>query len=188
MHEFDKLLQQLEGATEESDRVSVADIRHRLGDNAFGPALLTLGIIALSPIGDIPGAPTVMSGFIVLIAAQLAAGRENFWLPQFLLRRSLKAGSLRRAVRLVRPVGRFLGKIIWQRVAFLTRGAFARAIGAACALLALMLPPLEVVPFGATVPSSAITAFGLALVARDGLLASLALLLSGAGVYLVATI
>ena len=87
----------------------------------------------------------------------------------------------------MRPVSRFLGKIIWPRFAFLTQGVFARAIGAACAMLALMLPPLEVVPFGATVPSSAITAFGLALVARDGLLASLALLLSGAGVYLLAT-
>ena len=68
----------------------------------------------------------------------------------------------------MRPVSRFLGKIIWPRFAFLTQGVFARAIGAACAMLALMLPPLEVVPFGATVPSSAITAFGLALVARDG--------------------
>lgn len=187
MYEFDKLLQQLEQASEDRDRVSVADIRNHLGSHAFGPALLTLGIIALSPIGDIPGVPTVMSAFIVLIAGQLALGRANFWLPQFLLRRSVKAGSLRKAVRLVRPVGRLLGSVIWARFSFLTRGVFARAIGAACAMLALMLPPLEFVPFGATVPSSAITAFGLALVARDGLLASLGLLLSGGGVYLVAS-
>lgn len=46
-------------------------------------------------------------------------------------------------------------------------------------------PPLEVVPFGATVPSSAITAFAIALVARDGLLALLSLALTIGGGYFV---
>jgi hypothetical protein len=149
--------------------------------------LLTLGIIALSPIGDIPGAPTVMSGFIVLIAGQLAAGRESFWLPQFLLRRSLEAASLRKTVRLMRPVRRFLGRIICLRFAFLTRGAFARANGGGAQCSRSCCRPSKSSPFGAIGPSSAITAFGLALVAHHGLLASLALLLSGAGVYLLAT-
>jgi hypothetical protein len=54
---------------------------------------------------------------------------------------------------------------------FLTDGPLARAIAGTCAVLALTLPPLEVVPFGATVPSSATTGFSIDLVARDGLLA-----------------
>lgn len=50
--------------------------------------------------------------------------------------------------------------------------AAAGAIG-----LALMVPPLELIPFASSAPMIAITVFGLALLAHDGVLMLLALLL-----------
>lgn len=187
MQPLKEILNEIEELSADRPEVYVDDIFRKLGEGAFGPALLTLGIISISPVGDIPGVPAFLSVFIILVGGQLALGRERFWLPQFLLKRPIKAQHLRKIVRFLRPVARVVGRIIWRRLAFLTTGPFARAIGGVCTLLALTLPPLEFIPFGATAPSSAITAFSLALVANDGLLASLALILTATTVYLVAT-
>ena len=75
------------------ERVPVDDIRECLGRDAFGPALLTLGLVALSPVGDIPGAPTFLSIFIVSVGVQWAAGRSEPWLPRALAVRSFKAAA-----------------------------------------------------------------------------------------------
>jgi hypothetical protein len=155
--------------------VTVDDVQDYLGRDAF--ACPADHWPSLSPIGDIPGAPTVLSLFIVTIAAQMVFGRSELWLPQFLANRSFSAHRLRQTAR-VRPAVRVVGMVVRLRLTFLTVGPFERAIAAACVLLTLTLPPLEVVPFGATVPSSAITAFSVALVARDGLLALLSLALT----------
>lgn len=187
MQELQQLLDTLDGAAADRDRVAVGDVCARLGENAFGPALLVLGLLALSPLGDIPGMPSIMSVLIVLVGGQFALGRDTFWLPERLRRRSVKSDHLRRAVRVLRPVARFAGKVVYRRLPALVTGTGARVIGAACALLALTLPPLEFVPFAATAPSSAITVLSLALVAQDGLLALLAAALTVAAAYLVVT-
>jgi hypothetical protein len=178
------VLNRLDGLGESGDRISLADIQKCLGRDAFGPTLLVIGLLALSPVGDIPGAPTILSFMILWVAVQMAIGRNELSIPHFLARRSIKGSHLRKVVKVVRPSLRFLGYIIWSRLSFLTQGPFARAIAAICGMLALMLPPLEFVPFGATVPSSLITGFSIAIVARDGLLALVITgLLIGAGYY-----
>jgi hypothetical protein len=60
-----------------------------------------------------------------------------------------------------------------------------RLVALVVVLIACAVPPLELVPFAAALPSLAIAAFGLGLIARDGLLVSFALLISGAALFLV---
>lgn len=181
MQEVADVLDRLDDLGASRERVTVDAIRECLGHYTFSPALLTLGLLALSPIGDIPGAPTVFAIFIFGVGMQMAAGRSALWLPRAMARRSVEGRRLCQAARLFRPVIRVLATVIWARLTFLTDGLFARLIAGTCALLALTLPPLEFVPFGATVPSSVITGLSLALVARDGLLAlfSFALMIGG---------
>src|SRR5690606_36946996 len=57
-----------------------------------------------------------------------------------------------------------------------------RIAAAICILLALTVPPLELVPFATTAPMGAIAAFGLALFVRDGLLMIIAAALSGGAI------
>lgn len=181
MQEVADVLDRLDELDASRKRVTVDDVQECLGRDAFGPALLTLGLMALSPIGDIPGAPTILAIFIFSVGVQMAVGRNTLWLPRALVRLSVKGRHLCRAASLFRPVVRVLATIIWTRLTFLTDGLFARAIAGTCAVLALTLPALEIVPFGATAPSSAITGFSIALVVRDGLLAlmSFALMIGG---------
>jgi hypothetical protein len=182
--EIADVLNRLDGLGKSGDQISVADIQKCLGRDAFGPTLLVIGLLALSPVGDIPGAPTILSFMTLWVAGQMAIGRNELSIPHFLATRSIKGSHVRKVVKVVRPSLRFLGYIIWSRISFLTQGPFARAIAATCVMLALMLPPLELVPFGATVPSSFITGFSIAILARDGLLALvLTGLLIGAGYF-----
>lgn len=170
MRSLDEILKALNDSADEGDTVTVDEIRDHLGKGALGSALLVLGLLALSPLGDIPGTPSIMAVLIVLIAGQMALGREQAWLPAWLASRSIKTKYLRKATSLGRPVFGFFSRFLRQRMSHLTEGGSARVVAGACVLLALTLPPLEVVPFGATVPSTGIAGFGLALVTRDGLL------------------
>ena len=49
-----------------------------------------------------------------------------------------------------------------------------RVIAAFCVLIALGMPPMEMIPFSANLAGAALAAFGLALIARDGVLALIA--------------
>lgn len=178
------VLDRLEELGGSGSQVTIAEIQQSLGSDAFGPVLLALGLVALSPIGDIPGSPTILSLIIMGVAVQMAGGRENLWIPELLAKRKIKASHMRRVAKVSRPCLKYLGYIIKPRLSFLTEGLFARAIASVCAILALTLPPLEFVPFGATIPSSLITSLSLALVARDGLLTLITVCtLFGAGYY-----
>jgi len=188
MQEVADVLDRLDELGASHERVTVDDVQECLGRDAFGPALLTLGLLALSPIGDIPGAPTILAIFIFGVGVRMAAGRNTLWLPRALARRSVKGRHLCRAASLFRPVVRVLAAVIWARLTFLTDGLFAGAIAGTYAISALTLPPLEIVPFGATVPSSVITGFSIALVARDGLLALMSFALMIAGGYFILTL
>ncbi|MFP4274839.1 MAG: exopolysaccharide biosynthesis protein [Paracoccaceae bacterium] len=182
MQNVAEVLDRLEALGTSGDRVTVDDVREALGRDAFYPALLTAGLLALSPLGDLPGGSALFGLVIVAITAQLLFGRRELWLPRRLARQSFDARRLHQTARALRPAARVLGVVVRERLSWLTRGPFARAIAGLCLVLALTMPPLEVVPFGATIPSAAITGFSIALLARDGLLALLtAALLAGGG-------
>jgi hypothetical protein len=54
-----------------------------VGRRSFGPLLLLAGIVLAAPgVGDIPGVPTVMGLFILLVSGQMLFDRDHFWMPQ----------------------------------------------------------------------------------------------------------
>jgi hypothetical protein len=102
-------------------------------------------------------------------------GREHFWLPGWLLNRSLQSEKLEKAARVLRRPARFIDRLLRPRLqAFASQPAtYAIAVMSLC--VAAAMPFLEVVPFSANIGGAALAAFGLALISRDGLLALLAL-------------
>jgi hypothetical protein len=102
VQEVADVLDRLDELGASQERVTVDDVQECLGRDAFGPALLTLGLLALSPIGDIPGAPTIFAIFIFGVGVQMAAGRITPWLPpahtfrcEAMLRQARMAGSVK---------------------------------------------------------------------------------------------
>lgn len=165
-----------EKATDE-ERVTFEAVMEAVGGRSFGPLLLLAGLITLAPIvGDIPGVPTTMAVVVLSISGQLLFRREHLWLPRWLLRRSVARDKLCKVLGWGDRPARFVDRLLRPRLTILVRGGGVYFLAAVCALVALAMPVMEFVPFSANGAGLALTAFGLALLAADGLLAVLGLL------------
>jgi hypothetical protein len=182
IHGLEQLLRVVREAGEDEQHVAIQDIVPAAGKRGFGPLLLIPGIAAASPLSGIPGMPTTMGVLAMLVAAQMAWGRKNLWLPQWLLRRKVTRRRLDRAVEVICPAARFLDKLIHPRLTWLTQAFASRVVAGLCVAVAATMPPLELVPFAATSAGAVLAMFGMALLADDGLLVLLGLALFAATV------
>jgi hypothetical protein len=173
---------------DEKDAVSIQDVREQIGERSFGPFLLVPALIEISPIGGIPGLPTVLAVIIGLFAVQIVFGRKHLWLPQFFERRTISSQKLGKAMKTLRPAARLTDRLFKPRLKWLTKPPWLQGMAALCIALCFTVPPLELVPFASTAPMGTIALFGLSLTARDGLIASIAALTSLGAIYLVYTV
>lgn len=174
-----ELFDRIESAISERDEVSIDDILEKLGPRSFGPLLLLAGLVIVAPfVGDIPGVPTLMGIVVALIAVQMLLRRDYFWFPKWLRRRSVSKEKLRKMLDWLRRPARFVDRWISPRLEFFFTHGGVYAVAVACLITALITPLLEFVPFSANGAGIALALFGLSIIARDGLLAAVALLLT----------
>lgn len=185
-HDLEDLLGQIEALADRDDRVRLRDLHDLIGVRAFGPLLLVMALVALTPIGAVPALPTALAIAVTLIAGQVVLGRNRLWLPDFVERRHVSAKKLKASVRALSRPARWLDTVVRPRLERLTEPPFDRVVALVCVAIALMIPPLEFVPFGVAAPALALALMGLALTARDGLVVILAafVALGGAGAVL----
>jgi hypothetical protein len=162
----------------DQDRVHVSDMQDSLGQRSFGPFLFVPAIIEISPIGGVPGVPTILALIVALFAIQMLFGRDHFWIPGFLSKRSVSGEKLDKGLNKIRPVIRWLDKISRTRLNWAVSQGFLRVLAVLCMLLATSVPPLELLPFASTAPFSAIALFGLGITTQDGLLIVLGLIIT----------
>ncbi|PZQ60060.1 MAG: hypothetical protein DI544_09345 [Sphingomonas taxi] len=177
-HSVGDILDAIEKLANKDDRVTVGHVVEALGSRGFGPFLIVMPLIDISPIGSIPGLPTAMAAVIVLIAVQMALGRRHLWLPGVVRRRSIDARKAGKAVEKTRGIARFMDRWFHGRIPALTTGPFVRIAAIGVIALACTVPPLELLPLATTVPMLAIAAFGLAITVRDGALMIVAMMLA----------
>jgi hypothetical protein len=180
------LLDRIEEASSGEDRITLEMIMDAMGSRSFGPILLLAGIITLMPlVGDIPGVPTMMAILVLLSAVQLLFRREGIWLPGWILDRSIEHGKLERGLEWARRPAGMLDRWLRPRIPWLLQGPGLWVVAVACITIAAAMPAMEFVPFSANTAGIALTAFGLALVTRDGVLALIALAVTVGGLVLV---
>ena len=167
-----------EGGSAGIGRFAVGDVVEAFGERAFGPFLIVLPLIEMSPVGGIPGVPSFLALMIGIVAVQLAAGREHLWLPGAIRRRSVKAHRVLDGAPKLRRITDWIDQHTGERWHHLVGNAGTRAGALTIVALCLCVPPLELVPFASTAPMAAILGFGVALLARDGRLMALAFALS----------
>lgn len=169
------LLQSLCSETD-GETVSVGDLLNAVGRRSYGPVLLLLGFIAISPLTIIPGASVLVALITLIFALQMAIGRPYPWIPKkaldFSFPRKHMVQGVAVADKYVVQVDRFLK----PRLTFLTNAPFVQIVALACVGAALVTLPLSFVPLGPLIPSLTVLLFGLAVTARDGFV----LLLAGA--------
>ena len=178
------LLREIKALARESE-LSIHNIRETVGERSFGPFLTIPAIIEMSPIGGIPGLPSVIAIVISFIAIQILFGRNHMWLPAWLEKRKIGGPKLERVIEKIEPASQWIDKLVRPRIAWATKPPFLQGLAALSIALCATVPPLEFIPFASTLPMAAVALIGLSLTARDGLLACLALLLSAGTGYAV---
>jgi len=161
-------------------RVTLGDILRRLGTRAYGPGLFLVSSISiLPPISVTPGLPMITGLVTLLISAQLLVMRPYLWLPSRLLQVSFSRENLETIVAWAQPWAKRAGVLVRPRLTFLVMPPFLNVIALICLGLAMLTFPLAVLPAGENIPAVAVLLFGIALTARDGLLALIGLAATG---------
>jgi hypothetical protein len=161
-------------ASEGDDGIRADSIVDHVNQRGIGALLLVPGAIEITPIGGVPGVPTVLAAITALCAVQVLIGREDLWLPGFLARRTVTADRLHRAADWMDPVARWMDRNLGDSLTWLVAPPVPRLAALAILALCATVPALELVPFASTIPMGTCALFGLALLTRDGRVMALA--------------
>jgi hypothetical protein len=164
--------------------LSLGEMLDRIeSDDGPGPVLFILTLPILLPLP--PVVSMVLALPLLLVAAQIAIGRREIWLPKALSRRKIERRPLVELIARILPALDRAERIVRPRLRFLTGRLGASLVGVACTLLALVL--VLPIPFANLVPALALGAFSIGLARKDGLfvVAGYGLIAVGAGVIAV---
>lgn len=150
--------------------ISIDALLDAFGHRGFGPLLIILGIIAVSPIGAIPGVPAVIGIAVALIAGQLLLGHDHPWLPGSIRRMAVKTRRVQQVRRDARDWLKRIDALVSERLPHATDEVARRGAAFLSIFLAGLMVPLEAIPFANAIPGTGIILFGLALTAKDGLI------------------
>ncbi len=168
---LDALLENTSG-----DRVTLGQLLDIAGRRTFGPVILLLGFISVSPLTVVPGANWLVAAVTLAFSLQLLIGQRKPMLPPRLLRMEMPRAQLEQAVKAARPAARWADQVTEPRLSFLTEPPFVVGPALACICAALVTFPLGLVPLGPVLPGVSIILLGVGLTARDGLFLTAALL------------
>lgn len=179
------VLDRVEDVASDGDTSTIRQVQDALGRLGTAPVLFVPAVIGASPLGGIPAVPTLMALCVLLVSVQIAAGRERIWLPERLRRIEVGRDRLCSAIEKMQPVARKVDRMAERRFTFLVTPPLTRIAALCCIALAVIVPPLEMVPFAALLPLGAVALFALAMMLRDGLVMALAFVATGAAAYYV---
>jgi hypothetical protein len=183
-HNFKGLLDSLLTKTE-GDKVTLGGLLDVVGRRSFGPVILLLGFIAISPLTIIPGASWLVAAITLLFAGQILIGRRAPWLPRKLLQTEFPREYLEKAVAAGQGAAHVADKLTKPRLTFLTEPPFVFVTALCCVAAALITFPLGLIPFGPVLPGLSIVLMGVGMTARDGVWLSLAMLSLGGAVLML---
>jgi hypothetical protein len=156
-----------------SGGVTVGALMAVIGRRGYGPLLLIVGLISISPLTLAPGTTWFAAAITLLLSLQMAVGALHPWLPAPTLRLVVPSRVLGKISPRLRPWAIRLDAVLAPRFTFLADPPLINFGAAACVIAALLTFPLALVPIAPLAPGIAITLFGLGVTARDGLLLGL---------------
>jgi hypothetical protein len=143
------------------ETITIGEIVDALYDRSFGIVIILFALPnTILPVSWVLGTP------ILLLSIQMAMGRHEPWLPDFMRRQTLTRETF---AKVIGYVVHYLGKIeAWlkPRWNFLTTDAMERVIGFYLIFLTVIL--LVPVPFGNALPSFGIAIIAAGLLEKDG--------------------
>lgn len=176
-----------DGGAERDKALTVGEVLEMLGRRAYGPQLLVIGLVSISPAALIPGSTWAFALLTLVVATQLAFHKRTPWLPRPALKMKLSERKLGKFIDMARPSSRAIDRVVRPRLQFITEPPWVIAVAAFCVVAALITFPLGLIPLAPFLPGVAIALFGLGLTARDGLLITLGGVSIGLAMWLLLT-
>jgi hypothetical protein len=152
-----------------AEHVTVGWLTSALHRHSFGIIMLSLGLLATTPVGS-----TIPGFILAVMAVQLIVGRAEPVFPHFIMARRLPTKQLRRLGGRAIHVLKYLEKVVHPRWPT-TFEVAKRAVGIMVLLLTVVLL-LTPVPLSNVAPATVISLISLAYVEEDGLLLSVGFL------------
>ncbi|WP_422371620.1 exopolysaccharide biosynthesis protein [Hoeflea sp.] len=152
--------------------ITLGTLSDLMEERAFGLLLLVLALPCCLPFVYL--LPQLVALPMVVLAAQMAAGRRSPWLPETLRKRQLPVAGLLDVVARAKRYGGWLEQLAHPRFSGLTGDRSARIVGALLVIPCLsILVPL---PLTNTVPGIGVALAAVGLIERDGLFVILGLI------------
>lgn len=143
--------------------LTLREIRDRMDERAYGLLILLLSIPCLVP--GLYGVPQVVGVVIILVAAQLLVGREEPWLPHWMLNLRARGAWLKAMADFAESRLGWVDRLSRPRLR-----RFATGAGEKLAAIFMILATLTIVlPMTNTIPSVALALLSVGLIQRDGL-------------------
>lgn len=174
MTKASEILDALEEEADGHEAVRVGNINDDIGHRGSGALLALPAALELTPVGAVPGVPTIIALIVALFAVQILFGQEDMWLPGWIERRTISAKRVNGAVKMLRPAAGWSDRHLGRHLHLLVDPPAPRVVAVAILALCCTVPPLELVPFASSLPMGTIVLFGVALLTRDGRVMALA--------------
>ncbi len=163
----------------DNEYVDAQEIVSALGPRAFGLSVMVVMAPVCLPMP--PGVPTVAGVILAFFSIQMILGFKCPWIPKPMRRLQITRTKLLGGIDALERRLKFIERLAHPRLEFLTGGFGAQIIG--IALLALALVLILPIPFlGNLPPAIAAGILGLALAQRDGLMALIGFIATGAAI------
>jgi hypothetical protein len=180
----ERRLSELVGEFAESGEstVSLGELVDHFGGRALAALLLIFGLACALPLP--PGATTVFGLPLVLLSPQLVFAAKAPWVPATLRRRRFSGAQMQPVFSRIAAWLKRMEAITRPRLGLLVGGVGQIAIGLVCTVFALVL--ILPIPLGNMLPAATVSAFSLALIQRDGVVALIGWALAAASVSVLA--
>ncbi len=178
-----ELLGRMQSA-QSDDKVAFGELIEIMEKRGFGPMLAVPAFIAATPVGAIPGIPTVTGVTIFLIALQILLAKKHPWLPSTIREIEFSRDSLNSGIGTIKPFVMHVDRFLIPRWFFMRQYVFRALIAVTCAFCGVMMVPLELIPFLGLIPAFAVLIMAVGMAADDGLVALLGLSLAAIGFFM----
>ncbi|MEP2311759.1 exopolysaccharide biosynthesis protein, partial [Rhodopirellula bahusiensis] len=171
----EQIIHQIDEVAENNEQVKFGQVMDAVGRKSFASLLLIVGAIMVLPgPADIPGVPVLLGTLVVILCGQMLADADHVWIPGWMERWEIGQSKVQKMLDWLRKPASWIDSMTAQRWTWMMNHATISTLAVAAILVAMSTPVLEFIPFSANLAGGAIFAFALSILARDGLLAGVA--------------
>lgn len=165
---FELLLQELLDAAEHEE-LTFGGFLERMNHRGLPAVMLVPTLLMLMPFGLFPGSNALIGVIMAFVAAHIALGRKQLWLPGRLRQARMSGRLVRKGLAKLLPLARWLDAHTGRRLALLAEGRLAHHLaGVIMTLLSLVAVAAGLIPGIPTIVSLVVLLLALGLLLRDG--------------------